>query len=40
LTEARAPLTYAFANDIIGRVQIDALRDWLEHWVLGANLAA
>jgi Fe-S cluster assembly protein SufD len=33
LQEARALLTYAFANDIIGRIKIDELRDWLERIV-------
>lgn len=28
--EARALLTYAFANDIVGRVQVEPLRRWLE----------
>jgi Fe-S cluster assembly protein SufD len=34
LDEARALLTYAFANDVIGRIKIDALREELEQWVL------
>jgi Fe-S cluster assembly protein SufD len=32
--EARALLTYAFANDIMGRIKIDALRDELEKLLL------
>jgi len=32
--EARALLTYAFANDVIGRVKIEALRNWLEGIVM------
>jgi Fe-S cluster assembly protein SufD len=34
LNEARSLLTYAFANDIIGRIKVDALRDWLENIVM------
>jgi Fe-S cluster assembly protein SufD len=34
LDEARALLTYAFANDIIGRIKIESLRDWLENLVM------
>jgi Fe-S cluster assembly protein SufD len=34
LKEARALLTYAFANDIIGRVKLDALRTELEELLL------
>ncbi len=34
LAEARALLTYAFANDVIGRIKVEALRDWLEAVVM------
>jgi Fe-S cluster assembly protein SufD len=34
LVEARAMLTFAFANDIIGRIRIDDLRDRLEQTLL------
>jgi Fe-S cluster assembly protein SufD len=34
VNEARALLTYAFANDIIGRIKVEALRDWLENIVM------
>ncbi len=33
--EARALLTYAFANDILGRIKIEAIRSELEQQVLG-----
>ncbi len=35
--DARALLTYAFANDILGRMRISALRHRLEHALLGAT---
>jgi Fe-S cluster assembly protein SufD len=34
LDEARALLTYAFANDVIGRIKIESLRAWLENIVM------
>ena len=34
LEQARALLTYAFANDVIGRIKVEALRAWLEQLVL------
>jgi Fe-S cluster assembly protein SufD len=35
--EARALLTFAFANDVIGRIKIDALRDELEKLLFAAR---
>jgi Fe-S cluster assembly protein SufD len=35
--EARALLTYAFANDVICRIKVDALRERLEHKLLAAG---
>ncbi len=35
--EARALLTYAFANDVISRIKVDALRERLEHKLLAAG---
>ena len=35
--EARALLTFAFANDIVGRIKIDALRDELEQLLFAAR---
>src|SRR5262249_46476738 len=37
LDEARSLLTYAFANDIIGRIQIESLRDHLETALLATQ---
>jgi Fe-S cluster assembly protein SufD len=37
--EARALLTFAFANDIIGRIKIDGLRDELERLLFAARTA-
>jgi Fe-S cluster assembly protein SufD len=37
LEDARNLLTYAFANDIIGRIQIAALREQLEHKLLASS---
>ena len=34
LAEARTLLTYAFANDVIGRIKVEALRAWLETIVM------
>jgi Fe-S cluster assembly protein SufD len=34
LATARRLLTFAFANDIVGRIQVDALRDELENTIL------
>jgi Fe-S cluster assembly protein SufD len=34
---ARALLTYAFANDIVGRLSVDSLRDGLENWLIARN---
>jgi Fe-S cluster assembly protein SufD len=31
---ARALLTYAFANDIVGRIGVDSLREGLEEWLV------
>jgi Fe-S cluster assembly protein SufD len=35
LAEARALLTYAFANDIIGRIKLEPLAAWLEQRIMG-----
>src|SRR5207253_9493343 len=37
LEEARGLLTFAFANDIIGRVPVEPLRAQLEEWLLLAQ---
>jgi Fe-S cluster assembly protein SufD len=34
---ARALLTYAFANDIVGRISVDTLRDGLEHLLIATD---
>jgi Fe-S cluster assembly protein SufD len=35
--QARALLTYAFANDVIGRIRVDAIRERLGHKLLAAG---
>jgi Fe-S cluster assembly protein SufD len=37
LAQARALLTFAFANDIIGRIQVESLRDRLERALLASS---
>jgi Fe-S cluster assembly protein SufD len=37
LAEARALLTFAFANDVIGRIKVDSLRERLERVLLEAH---
>jgi len=37
--DARALLTFAFANDIVGRIKIDSLRDELEKLLFAARTA-
>ncbi len=37
--EARALLTFAFANDVVGRIKIDSLRDELEQLLFAARTA-
>jgi Fe-S cluster assembly protein SufD len=39
LDEARALLTYAFANDVLGRVKVEALRGRLEAALVGSGAA-
>jgi Fe-S cluster assembly protein SufD len=34
---ARALLTFAFANDIVGRLAVESLREGLEEWLVGRN---
>jgi Fe-S cluster assembly protein SufD len=40
LKEARSLLTYAFANDVVGKIQIEPLRRQLEHMLLASGKAS
>jgi Fe-S cluster assembly protein SufD len=37
LEEARSLLTYAFANDVVGKIQVQPLRRQLEHMLLASG---
>ena len=40
LQEARSLLTYAFANDVVGKIQVEPLRRQLEHMLLASGKAS